>query len=164
MSEYFKFLKRYSEAKSALLLTKCLNQRLWEDSIYKLKQLPGIGMVTAKAFLATGISSFDQLASSDPRHLEFITGRKFPFGDHIKSTLSLLPPKVQMKIQETKLHIGGKREFVLELTRLDSLSPHATNKWHMADLVSKGHVEDMRRNEDALIMKKIMRRQFTTLR
>lgn len=110
--------------------------------------LQSLMKVLAQAFIAAGISSFQHLSSSDPRHLESITGRKFPFGDHIKSKLSLLPPKVLMKIEETKIYTGGKREFVLELTRLDSPSPQGTNKWHMADLVSKGLVEYMIRYEN----------------
>lgn len=33
-----------------MLLAKSLYQKLWDDSPYLLKQLPGIGMVTAKVF------------------------------------------------------------------------------------------------------------------
>lgn len=31
-----------------MLLAKSMYQKLWDDSPYLLKQLPGIGMVTAK--------------------------------------------------------------------------------------------------------------------
>lgn len=48
MSEYFIFMKRFTEIRNALLLSKCLKQRLWESTKYQLKQLVGVGLVTAK--------------------------------------------------------------------------------------------------------------------
>lgn len=54
MADYFIAMKRYSETRSALTLSKCLKQRLWEDTQYQLKQLVGVGLVTAK--VSTSIS------------------------------------------------------------------------------------------------------------
>lgn len=51
MKEYFMYKKSYKGALSSTLLAKCLHQKLWDDSPYLLKQLPGIGMVTAKVTL-----------------------------------------------------------------------------------------------------------------
>lgn len=48
MKEYFIYKKGYKGALNSILLAKCLLQKLWDDSPYLLKQLPGIGMVTAK--------------------------------------------------------------------------------------------------------------------
>lgn len=48
MKEYFVYKKNYIGALSSALLAKCLHQKVWDDSPYLLKQLPGIGMVTAK--------------------------------------------------------------------------------------------------------------------
>lgn len=50
MKEYFIYKKSYKGALHSILLSKCLLQKLWDDSPYLLKQLPGIGMVTAKVF------------------------------------------------------------------------------------------------------------------
>ena len=50
MKEYFIYKKNYKGALNSTLLTKSLYQKLWDDSPYLLKQLPGIGMVTAKVF------------------------------------------------------------------------------------------------------------------
>lgn len=52
MRDYFIFRKNYKGAVNSALLAKSLYQRLWDDSPYLLKQLPGIGMVTAKVFFA----------------------------------------------------------------------------------------------------------------
>lgn len=48
MREYFIYKKNYKSAISSMLLAKCLHQKLWESSPFLLKQLPGIGIVTAK--------------------------------------------------------------------------------------------------------------------
>lgn len=48
MSDYFIFMKRFTETRNALLLSKCLKQRLWENTKFQLKQLVGVGLVTAK--------------------------------------------------------------------------------------------------------------------
>jgi ATP-dependent DNA helicase HFM1/MER3 len=51
MKEYFIFKRNYKGAINSTLLAKSLYQKLWDDSPYLLKQLPGIGMVTAKVNL-----------------------------------------------------------------------------------------------------------------
>lgn len=48
MCDYFIFLKRYTEIRNALLLSKCLKQRLWENTKFQIKQIVGVGLVTAK--------------------------------------------------------------------------------------------------------------------
>lgn len=53
MKEYFIYMKNYRGALNSTLLAKSLHQKLWDDSPYLLKQLPGIGMVTAKVFSLT---------------------------------------------------------------------------------------------------------------
>lgn len=48
MKEYFIYKRSYRSAINSMLLAKCLDQKLWENSLFLLKQLPGIGIVTAK--------------------------------------------------------------------------------------------------------------------
>lgn len=48
MKEYFIFRKNYKGALNSIALAKSLHHKLWDDSPFLLKQLPGIGMVTAK--------------------------------------------------------------------------------------------------------------------
>ncbi|KAL5793217.1 hypothetical protein ACOSP7_001811 [Xanthoceras sorbifolium] len=133
MKEYFIYKKNYKGAVNSTLLAKSLYQRLWDDSPYLLKQLPGIGMVTAKALHSMGIKSFETLAEGDPRRIEIVTGRKYPFGNHIKESLLSLPPKVDMKIEEVKCQRQGKSKLVVTLTRL-SQSVQSTKR-HYADMI-----------------------------
>ncbi|KAK4846686.1 hypothetical protein QYF36_020841 [Acer negundo] len=133
MKEYFIYKKNYRGAVNSTLLAKSLYQRLWDDSPYLLKQLPGIGMVTAKALHSMGIKSFETLADGDPRRIEIVTGRKYPFGNHIKESLQSLPPKVDLKIEEVKCQRQGGSKLVVTLIRL-SQSVQST-KHHYADMI-----------------------------
>eukprot|EP00253_Pinus_taeda_P023429 PITA_23429 len=133
MKECFIFQKRYKESMNSMVLAKCLHQKLWDDSPYQLKQLVGVGMVTAKALYLSGIISFENLERADPRRLEIITSRKYPFGNHIKDSLLCLPPKIDIKIEEIDFNRQGNIKLIVTLTRLSTSSP--ASKRHFADLL-----------------------------
>lgn len=79
------------------------------------------------------IQSFQTLAEADPRRIEIITGRKYPFGNHIKDSLLSLPPKVDLKVEETECQIRGKSKLMVTLTRMTQ--PQQSMKRHYADMV-----------------------------
>ncbi|KAF9624793.1 hypothetical protein IFM89_014081 [Coptis chinensis] len=133
MKEYFIHKKNYKGFLSSTILSKCLYQRIWDDSPYLLKQLTGIGMVTAKALQSAGVNSFETLAEADPRRIEILTGRKYPFGNHIKESLLSLPPKVEMKVKEIECCRQGKSKIVITLTRISQSVSSA--KHQFADMV-----------------------------
>ncbi|MED6161906.1 hypothetical protein PIB30_065217 [Stylosanthes scabra] len=133
MKEYFVFKRNYKGALNSALLAKSLDQKLWDDSPYLLKQLPGIGMVTAKALHSMGIKSFEALAEADPRRIEIVTGRKYPFGNHIKDSLLSLPPKVEIKLAETESDRQGKFKLVVTLSRIAQATQSV--KRHYADMI-----------------------------
>ncbi|XP_021824640.1 DExH-box ATP-dependent RNA helicase DExH17 isoform X1 [Prunus avium] len=133
MKEFFIYQKNYKGALNSMLLAKSLYQKLWDDSPYLLKQLPGIGMVTAKALHSMGVKSFGTLAEADPRRIEIVTGRKYPFGNHLKDSLHLLPPKVEMKVEDTECQRQGKLKLVVTLTRLSQT--FQPTKRHYADMI-----------------------------
>lgn len=58
MKEYFIHKKNYKGALNSTVSAKSFNQKLWDDSPYLLKQLPGIGMVTAKVLTSFIISGY----------------------------------------------------------------------------------------------------------
>ncbi|XP_038979014.1 ATP-dependent DNA helicase MER3 homolog [Phoenix dactylifera] len=141
MKECFMYRKSYKGAINSILLAKCLHQKLWNDSPYLLKQLPGIGMVTAKALNSAGINSFESMIEADPRKIEIITGRKYPFGNHIKESLLSLPPKVEIQIKEVECKRQGKSKLIITLTRV----PHtvASSKHHYADMMVGSEEDNM---------------------
>ncbi|XP_022741905.1 DExH-box ATP-dependent RNA helicase DExH17 [Durio zibethinus] len=141
MKEYFIYKKNYRGTLNSSLLAKSLYQKLWDDSPYLLKQLPGIGTVTAKALHSMGIKSFETLAEADPRRIEIVTGRKYPFGNHIKESLTSLPPKVDIKIEVSECHRQEKSKLSVTLTRL-SQGVQST-KGHYADMIVASEEENL---------------------
>ncbi|KAK7411205.1 hypothetical protein VNO78_02637 [Psophocarpus tetragonolobus] len=133
MKDYFVYKRNYRGAVNSALLAKSLDQKLWDDSPYLLKQLPGIGMVTAKALHSMGIKSFEALAEADPRRIELVTGRKYPFGNHIKDSLLSLPPKVDLTLAEIESHIKGKSKIVVTLARISQSGQSV--RGHYADMI-----------------------------
>ncbi|KAF8088400.1 hypothetical protein N665_0543s0010 [Sinapis alba] len=141
MKEYFIYKKNYKGTISSTLLAKSLFQKLWDDSPYLLKQLPGIGMVTAKALHSMGVRSFEALGEADPRRIEIVTGRKYPFGNHIKESLSSLPPKVEIKVEEVECQKQGVSKLAVTLTRLSQ--PLVSTKRHYADMIVGSEEENL---------------------
>ncbi|OIV97201.1 hypothetical protein TanjilG_28952 [Lupinus angustifolius] len=133
MKDYFVHKRNYRGAVNSALLAKSLDQKLWDDSPYLLKQLPGIGMVTAKALHSMNVKSFEALAEADPRRIEIVTGRKYPFGNHIKDSLLSLPPKVDVKLVETENQRQGNSKLALTLTRISQSGQSVTR--HYADMI-----------------------------
>ncbi|KAL0430192.1 UNVERIFIED_CONTAM: DExH-box ATP-dependent RNA helicase DExH17 [Sesamum radiatum] len=107
MKEYFMFKKSYKGALNSTVIAKCLHQKLWNDSPYLLKQLPGIGMVTAKALYSMGVTSFETLFEADPRKIELVTG-----------------------IEDQRI---GMSKLLITLTRLSQ--PAQSTKRHYADMM-----------------------------
>ena len=66
---------------NALLLHKVLKARMWDNSRLLTRQLPGIGNLLADRLAAAGIYHLFKLESTDPRRIESITQRHYPFGE-----------------------------------------------------------------------------------
>ncbi|EOY02467.1 ATP binding,ATP-dependent helicases,DNA helicases [Theobroma cacao] len=143
MKEYFIYKKNYKGALNSSLLAKSLYQKLWDDSPYLLKQLPGIGMVTAKALHSMGIKSFETLAEADPRRIELVTLRKYPFGNHIKESLTSLPPKVDIKIEVNECQRQGKSKLAVTLTLTRLSQGVQSTKRHYADMIVASEEENL---------------------
>ncbi|PWZ28079.1 ATP-dependent DNA helicase MER3 [Zea mays] len=132
MREYFIYKKNYRSAINSMILANSLHQKLWESSPFLLKQLPGIGIVTAKALKTAGVYSFETLATADARKIELATGRNYPFGNHIKESMSSLPPKIDIHIEETGNRLG-KSTITVTLTRVSQAV--RSSKRNCADMV-----------------------------
>ncbi|KHG23391.1 putative ATP-dependent DNA helicase HFM1 [Gossypium arboreum] len=89
-----------------------------------------------------GIKSFETLAEADPRRIELVTGRKFPFGNHIKESLTSLPPKVDIKIEVSECLRQGKSKLAVTLTRLSSQGVQSTKR-HYADMIVASEEENL---------------------
>ena len=66
---------------NALLLQKCLKQKMWDCSSMECMQLQGVGKQTCKLLAAARLGKLRQLAAADPRRIEAVTQRHYPFGE-----------------------------------------------------------------------------------
>ncbi|RLM79899.1 hypothetical protein C2845_PM12G20550 [Panicum miliaceum] len=85
-----------------------------------------------QALKSAGIYDFDTLAIADARKIESATGRNYPFGNHIKESLSSLPPKIDIHIEDAGNRLG-KSTITVTLTRLSQAV--RSNKCNFADMV-----------------------------
>lgn len=53
---------------------------MWDDSRHVARQLPGIGSLLADRLAAAGLDHLRKLQDTDPRRLETVTQRHYPFG------------------------------------------------------------------------------------
>lgn len=60
----------YQALASTLILNKCVHARLWENSPYVSRQLPGIGPTLASLLVSANKTTFQAILESNPRDLE----------------------------------------------------------------------------------------------
>lgn len=70
----------------------------------------------SQALKTAGVDSFESLATADARKLESATGRNYPFGNQIKESLSSLPPKIDIQIEDAG-NKQGKSTITVTLSR-----------------------------------------------
>jgi len=63
----------------------------------------------AQALVSAGIQTFGDLRKADPRRLEVVTGRKYPYGNQLKEALDTLPPVVEVQICDQEGEEGAGR-------------------------------------------------------
>ena len=95
-----------------LILKKCVNQRMWNDSEMIPKQLPKIGDKLAKQFVKVGLISFEKIQNENPRKLESICGKNAPFGNILIDNIKSIP---NMKLKYELLR-NYKNYFKLQVT------------------------------------------------
>ncbi|KAL9557770.1 hypothetical protein MBANPS3_001240 [Mucor bainieri] len=83
--------KNAAKLKYALELYQCLQARMWSNSPYIARQLPGIGVQYAKMIAQANLINFDQLRHCDPGRFEQLLHRNPPFGIKLCKEISMLP-------------------------------------------------------------------------
>ncbi|KAI4306649.1 hypothetical protein L6164_029909 [Bauhinia variegata] len=86
-----------------------------------------------QALYSMGIKTFEALAEADSRRIEIVTGRKYPFGNHIKDSLLSLPLTVDIKFVEVESQRHGKSQLVATLTRISQSVQ--SDKRHYANMI-----------------------------
>lgn len=88
---YASATRRLAASANALVLAKALRTRLWESTGCAVRQLDGVGDKTALLLVDGGLRTLDDVAAADPRRLESICKRAFPFGSQLQRQVQALP-------------------------------------------------------------------------
>ncbi|KAG2449576.1 hypothetical protein HYH02_005109 [Chlamydomonas schloesseri] len=117
MIRYFTHRQSLAATANALCLAKSLKQRMWDDSKQVARQLPDIGRLLAHRLADSGVVCLRQLAGVDPRRIESITQKAYPFGNNVRMHLAkLLPPEVAITLRAalpgTQQKAGGGRQGI----------------------------------------------------
>lgn len=71
LSEYLESKEKcYAALLGALTLSKCFHTKLWENSPFVCKQLPGIGNVQTSYLVSSGKTTFQHILDMNPRDIE----------------------------------------------------------------------------------------------
>lgn len=84
MAKLFSGRKHFAAAANATLLARSLKQRMWQDTAVPIRQLPNIGKLISQRLGAAGLGSFGALAAADPRRIEAVAQRNYPFGNQVR--------------------------------------------------------------------------------
>ncbi|KXZ47537.1 hypothetical protein GPECTOR_34g696 [Gonium pectorale] len=105
MARYFGHCQALAATANSLCLIKSLKQRMWDDSPQAARQLPDIGRLLAQRLAVAGLGALRQLAAADPRRIEAVTQKAYPFGNTVRSHLARkLPPlRRDTALQEVRL-------------------------------------------------------------
>ncbi|VEN38347.1 unnamed protein product [Callosobruchus maculatus] len=116
----------YNALLNAIILGKCFNAKLWEDSPYVTKQLSGIGNVMSTLLANAGKTSFEKILQSNPRDLELIMRKKPPAGDVLyKQVLHI--PKYELKLKKFLENEDRCRfELTVNLLNLENIQENCT--------------------------------------
>jgi len=66
--------------RNSLMLSRSLAARVWDDSPMVLQQIEQIGSVTVRKLINAGITSIDELSSTDSGRLELVLNKASPYG------------------------------------------------------------------------------------
>ena len=89
-----------------------------------------------QALVKAGVTTFQKLRTFDPRRLEIITGRKYPFGNQMKDALEALPPEMAIEVVESEGQQHRNRLYHLTLSRGPSNSSTCKHYGHLVCILS----------------------------
>ncbi|EFJ42750.1 hypothetical protein VOLCADRAFT_97115 [Volvox carteri f. nagariensis] len=137
---FFDFRQSLAATANSLCLSKSLRQRMWDDSQQTVRQLPDIGRLLAQRLASAGLGGLRQLAEADPRRIEAVTQKAYPFGNTLRGHLAkLLPPEVQLRLTLlTGPHPRHHNANDLQLHHPSHSGSHATVEVELTRLAAAG--------------------------
>ncbi|EDO34884.1 predicted protein, partial [Nematostella vectensis] len=94
----------YRALQNAILVTKCMKSRLWENSLYVSRQLEKVGMTLSTMLVNAGLTTFKKIEETNPREIELIVNRHPPFGSQIRDAV-LAFPKYEVSVEQVIVNV-----------------------------------------------------------
>lgn len=110
--------RRLSASAHSLVLARSCELRMWDNALGVARQFDGIGPVLSRALISAGFTSLDKLQAADPRKLEQVTGRMYPFGNTLKAAAARTPRvsvQIEPAISNVVIRPGADIEFKVHL-------------------------------------------------
>lgn len=148
----------FSSVLNALILSKCLRAKLWENSPYVSRQLEKIGQSLSTAMVNAGLTTFSRIEDSNPREIELIVNRHPPFGNQIKESVIHLP-KYEVTIDQLPRYSPITAEVVVKVNvknHTQLLSKRTTSDQHYTSLIigdTDNNVLYLQKLTDSLLLK-----------
>lgn len=87
--------------RNALMLSRSLAARVWDDSPMVLQQIEQVGPVAVRKLVDAGITSMDEFSTTDPGRLELVLNKAPPFGMKIHRQVQTFP-KLRISLEMSK--------------------------------------------------------------
>ncbi|KAI9714439.1 MAG: Sec63 [Bogoriella megaspora] len=116
-------------SRNALMLSRSLAARAWDDSPLQLKQLDRIGIAAVRRFVAADIKTIEELEGVDSHRIETILNRAPPFGMRLLDQVRSFPKlRVSVKMQgspKRKLDAAVTIDLRAEIGFINETAPTA---------------------------------------
>ena len=136
-AQYFLYSKQFAAAANCLILSKCLQHRIWPDSEQQCKQISGIGHILSDRLLKCKLSTLDQLEKATIQSIETAAVQRYPFGSRIKSELNKFPPKVNISLQSDD---GCQLELALSVAEEEGQRKNSNQAWILVGCTSTDEI------------------------
>ena len=117
---------RLAGAAHAASLARAAQLRVWDASGGVCRQFDGVGRVLGAQLAAAGVNTLDDVDAADPRRLEAVTGRNYPFGDTLKAAAARTP-RVELSVAPAGGAVvpqaGDAVEFVVRMRAAPAATP-----------------------------------------
>lgn len=118
--------------RNALMLSRSLGARVWDDSPLHIKQLESVGLVYVRKLTAAKVRSIEDIDNTEAHRLETIVSRNPPWGSDLQAIAKLFPKlRVSLKMQGRPLIKKGEHvaiKIIAEIGFLNEQVPELFNK------------------------------------
>eukprot|EP01080_Neovahlkampfia_damariscottae_P011936 gene11936-5337_t len=126
MIDFLVAMNCFVSLQNAIILGKCIEQKMWENTLHVLKQLDGIGATFSSNLVSAKIVSFETLEETNPRRIEAIVGRNAPFGSQLVASSSKVP---KFSLDVSNKFSNGKNTISVKCKRVSKFLsiPHGSS-------------------------------------